>query len=46
MALSLNEKVEVMEAKEEDKLSVREIMTRVECGEKLRYTAHLNRRAK
>jgi predicted DNA-binding protein YlxM (UPF0122 family) len=32
VALSLNEKVKVIEAKEKDKLSVREIMMRFKCG--------------
>jgi predicted DNA-binding protein YlxM (UPF0122 family) len=32
VALSLNEKVKVIEAKEKDKLSVREIMKRFKCG--------------
>jgi hypothetical protein len=32
MALSLNEKVKVIEAKEKDKHSVREIMMRFKCG--------------
>jgi hypothetical protein len=32
VALSLNEKVKVTEAKEKDKLSVREIMMRFKCG--------------
>jgi predicted DNA-binding protein YlxM (UPF0122 family) len=31
-ALSLNEKVKAIEAKEKDKLSVREIMMRFKCG--------------
>ena len=32
VALSLNEKVKVIEAKEKDKLSVREIMMQFKCG--------------
>jgi transposase len=32
VALSLNEKVKVIEAKDNDKLSVREIMIRFKCG--------------
>jgi transposase len=32
VALSLNEKVRVIEAKDKDKLSVREIMKRFKCG--------------
>jgi hypothetical protein len=32
MALSINEKVKVIEAKEKDKLSIREIIMRFKCG--------------
>jgi hypothetical protein len=32
VALSLNEKVKIIEAKENDKLSVREIMMLLQCG--------------
>jgi predicted DNA-binding protein YlxM (UPF0122 family) len=37
MAVSLNEKVKVIEAKEKDKLSVREIMMQFKCGKRQIY---------
>jgi hypothetical protein len=39
VALSLNEKVKVIEAKEKDKLSVWEILMRFKCGKTQAYNS-------